>query len=165
MKQVQFSFVNYILLTLFGTRNKFFCCCNMAAVASWKSVGQDGITPKNTLVKGELADLEAIRQHDTKMKSFHRRAHLFCHDLQFNVKIVRQNPRILIKSLIIFVILCGCGLGLVFFVAKDQDKEDKNLALDLATESGRWFCKYNDMHLELITLNNLDLISLYFLCS
>ncbi len=145
----------------------------MAAATSWKSVVHDGSknliwegsTSKNTLVKGELGDLEAIRQDDAKQKSFHHRAHLYWDEFHFNIKIVRQNPRILIKSLIVFVILCGGGLGLVFFVAKDQDNEDKNLALDLATESGRWFCKYNIVHLEPITLNILDLISIGFLCS
>ncbi len=145
----------------------------MANSTLWKAVGRDGskgliwddITPKNTLVRGELADLEAIREENTKQHAFQRRANLCWDDLRFNLKIVRQNPRILIKSLIVFVILCGGGLGLVFFVAKVQDKDDNNLALDLATESGNWFCKYNGVNLELVTLNILDLISLTLLCS
>ncbi len=96
---------------------------------------------KSSLVQGELADLEARRREGKSQRAFHHHANLCCDDLRYTFKILRQNPRILIRSFLVFAFLCGCGLGLVFFLAKDQNEEDKNLALDLAAETGRWFCK------------------------
>lgn len=121
----------------------------MAHTTPLKTVTQEGpmdrksdeTTRKSTLVQGELAHLEAIRNEGTSRKAFHR-ANLCWEDFQYSLKIVRQNPRILVFSFIVFAILCGGGLGLVFFLAKDQDEDDKSDALDLATETGRWFCKW-----------------------
>ncbi len=99
----------------------------------------DDSTRKTSLVQGELADLEALRKGSASWGAFQDRVNLCWDDVQYSLKITRQNPRILVLSLIVFVILCGGGLGLVFSLAKDQDEEDKDLALSLATETGRWF--------------------------
>ncbi len=107
-----------------------------------KCVLDDSSTRKSSLVQGELADLEAIRSGG-KEGAFHHRANLCCDDLRYTFKILRQNPLVLILSFLVFATLCGCGLGLVFYLAQDQNEEDKNLALDLATEKGRWFGKCN----------------------
>ncbi len=110
-----------------------------------KNINWEASTRKSTLVQGELADLEAIRQDGTRRRALQRRAHICWDDLRYNIKITSQNPRILILSFIVFAILCGGGLGLVFFLAKDQNEDDKNLALDLASEVGGWFCKCTEM--------------------
>ncbi len=106
-----------------------------------KNLKWEANTRKSTLVQDELADLEAIRQEGTGRRALQRRVHICWDDLRYNLKITRQNPRILIMSFMVFAILCGGGLGLVFFLAKDQNEDDKNLALDLASEVGGWFCK------------------------
>lgn len=101
----------------------------------------DDSTRKSSLVQGELADLEAIRKDELNRSALHHRANLCWDDFQYALKLVRQNPRILIISFIVFSILCGGGLGLVFYLANDEDQQDQNMALDLAVETGRWFCK------------------------
>jgi hypothetical protein len=104
------------------------------------------VSRKSSLVQGELADLEALRQEQsTSTNNVHKiskQATSWWEDLDYNLKVLRQNPRILILSFLVFAILCGGGLGLVFFLAGDQDEDEKDAALDLAIETGRWFCKF-----------------------
>lgn len=105
-----------------------------------KTLQLDDSSRKSSLVTGELADLEAMRTDGKSSKI--RAASTNCwDDLQYSLRIVRQNPRILFISFIVFAILCGGGLGLVFFLANDQDNDEKDSALDLAIETGRWFGK------------------------
>jgi hypothetical protein len=104
----------------------------------------DGKARKRSLISGELADLEAIRNDGSSInnKSTIRFARDNCWDnWLYNLKIARQKPRIVIISFLVFVILCGGGLGLVFFFANTQDGDEKASALNLAVETGRWFCK------------------------
>jgi hypothetical protein len=107
-----------------------------------KTLQLDDSTRKSSLVTGELADLQAMRDGRNSKRSSIRSASTNCwDDLQYSLKIVRQNPRILIIGFIVFAVLCGCGLGLIFFLANDQDDDEKGAALDLAVETGRWFGK------------------------
>jgi hypothetical protein len=98
---------------------------------------------RKSLVSGELADLEATRNDGSiNNKSTIRFASDNCWDnWLYNLKIARQKPRIVIISFLVFVILCGGGLGLVFSFANSQDGDEKASALNLAVETGRWFCK------------------------
>jgi hypothetical protein len=97
---------------------------------------------RKSLVSGELADLEAMRRDGSINKSTIRFASANCWDnWLYNLKIARQKPRIIAISFLVFAILCGGGLGLVFSFANSQDGDDKASALDLAVETGRWFCK------------------------
>lgn len=98
-----------------------------------------GGTRKSSLVQGELADLEAKR--GSKKGNNNRGTNSCWDEMNYSLKIVRQNPHILLLSLLVFAILCGGGLALVFFLAKGQDDDDKGTALDLAVETGRWFGK------------------------
>lgn len=95
---------------------------------------------KSSLVQGELANLQAMRKKGSKPSAIHHRSHVCWDDFQYSLKLVRQNPRILIISFIVFAVLCGGGLCLVFYLAKDEDEQDQDMALDLAVETGRWFC-------------------------
>jgi hypothetical protein len=103
----------------------------------------DGKARKRSLISGELADLEAMRRGDGNTnKSGIRFANANCwEDWLYSIKIARQKPHIVIISFLVFAFLCGCGLGLVFFFASTQDADEKDEALDLAVETGRWFCK------------------------
>ena len=107
-----------------------------------KDMKFDESTRKSSLVQGELADLEALRKETSNRGALHLRSHVCWDDFQYSLKLVRKYPRILIISFIVFAFLCGGGLGLVFYLANDEDEQDKDLALDLAEETGRWFCKY-----------------------
>ena len=114
-----------------------------------KDMKLDDSTRKSSLVQGELADLEAIRKEKSNRGgALHHRANLCWDDFHYSLKLLRQNPRILIISFIVFAILCGGSLGLVFYLANNEDEQDKGMALDLAVETGRWFCKYNGLRLS-----------------
>lgn len=99
-------------------------------------------TRKNSLVQGELVNLDVMRKQGQDRRALHHRAHVCWDDFQYSLEIMRRNPRILTLSFIIFALLCGGGLGLVFFLAKDENDQDEALALNLAVETGRWFCTY-----------------------
>jgi hypothetical protein len=102
----------------------------------------DGKARKRSLISGELADLEAMRRESNTNKSGIRFASAnCCDDWLYGIKIARQKPHIVIISLLVFAILCGGGLGLVFSFANTQDADEKDAALNLAVETGRWFCK------------------------
>jgi hypothetical protein len=104
-----------------------------------KKLQLDDSTRRSSLVTGELADLDAMR--DNKKSSIRSASTNCWDDFQYSLKILKNSPRIFIISFIVFAILCGGGLGLVFFLADDQDDDEKAVALDLAVETGRWFGK------------------------
>lgn len=108
-----------------------------------KKVVLDDSTRKSSLVQGELKDLEAMRKEGggSRRASVRTNNNNCCDDFQYSLKIVGQNPRILILSLFVFAVLCGGGLGLVFFLANDEDQNAQDDASDLAVETGRWFGK------------------------
>lgn len=100
---------------------------------------------KASLVRGELKDLEAMRKEEGsggRRASLQKATTQYWEDFSYNLKILRQYPHILAVSFFIFAILCGGALALVFFLANDQNDEDKSEALNLAVETGRWFCKF-----------------------
>ena len=104
---------------------------------------EDG-TKKSSLVQGELADLEAKRgskRGKNNRRGSGHRTNSCWDEMNYSLKIVRQNPHILLLSFCVFAILCGGGLALVFFLSKSQDDDDKGAALDLAVDTGRWFGK------------------------
>ena len=104
----------------------------------------DSSSRKSSLVAGELADLEAMRNAGSTKKSTIRLATSKCwDDCLYSLKIVRQKPRIIFISFLVFAILCGGGLGLVFFLAEDENQDEMGSALDLAVETGRWFGKFH----------------------
>jgi len=106
----------------------------------------DDSTRKSSLVQGELADLEVMRQEGdgggSRRKSVREVTNSFWDDVHYTVKVVGQNPRMLFVSFVVFAILCAGGLGLVFYLAQQQDNKVKSTALGLAVETGRWFCKF-----------------------
>jgi hypothetical protein len=98
---------------------------------------------RKSLVSGELADLEAMRRDGSinNKSTIRLTSANCCDDWLYSLKIARQKPRIIGISFLVFAILCGGGLGLVFSFANTQDADEKASALNLAIETGRWFCK------------------------
>jgi len=98
---------------------------------------------KSSLVKGELADLEAMRQEGRRSSdaAWMNTTTQCWEDFLYNLKIVRRHPGVLAIPLLVFAILCGGGLCLLIFLALNQNAQEKDEAQDLAVETGRWFCK------------------------
>ena len=106
------------------------------------SVGSDGGENKKAcLVSGEIKDLQRIRA-TAKKNGFRDSLSQLIDDIRYSVKVLKGNPSILVASFLVFATLCGAGLGLVFFLAKQQNVAAQQAALDLAVQTGRWFCKY-----------------------
>jgi hypothetical protein len=101
---------------------------------------------KNNLVSGELKDLEVLRgsgsKNEGKGLSMAERCGKWGEEVRFTLEVVNSHPHILIIPFLIFAALCGAGLALIFLLAKDQEEDIKDEALDLAIETGNWFCKY-----------------------
>lgn len=101
---------------------------------------------KESLVLGELAHLRALREESGRNKSQFREATSNIADnIRYHAQILKKNPRIAVYSILVFAVLCACGLSIVFFVAKNVDEANELHALDLATETGKWFCKFCKM--------------------
>lgn len=113
----------------------------MTAVSESSTGSDGGETKKACLVTGEIKDLEAIRAAEMK-SGFREMLSRLADDIKYNAKVVKGHPSIIIVSFLVFAILCSVGLGLVFFLSNEQDNDAQADALDLAVETGRWFCKY-----------------------
>lgn len=96
---------------------------------------------KSCLVSDEIKNLEAIRAVEKKDGGVRKKLSQFAVEIRYNTKVVRGKPTILVISFLVFAVLCSVGLGLVFYLANEQDGDVKANALDLADETGRWFCK------------------------
>jgi hypothetical protein len=104
--------------------------------------------PITNMVSGELAELEAIRtmgeksggggrlkklEDTVRMTITQRALHHF--------EVMWAHPRIIFASMLVFALIFGMGLGIVFFVIRLQEKEGKDQAIALAIETGSFFCK------------------------
>lgn len=106
-----------------------------------ESVLDASLSRKSTLVRGELADLEALREESSRKKIIRDVTANFCDHIAYLVQVVKRYPRVAVYTFLVLAILCGCGLSVVFVIANNQNEANQVEALDLATETGRWFCK------------------------
>lgn len=105
-------------------------------------VGKDETAPrKESLVLGELADLRALREESGRKNQFREATSNVLEHFKYHIHIVKKKPQIAIYSLLIFGALCACGLSIVFIIAKKDNEANQLQALDLASETGQWFCK------------------------
>jgi hypothetical protein len=97
---------------------------------------------KKNLVTQEVSDLRDMREGNAKKKGKQLMSGVSgcAHGVVDTIQIVKAYPSVLFISLFVFIVLCGGGLALVYYFANDQEEEETAEALDLAIETGRWFC-------------------------
>lgn len=98
---------------------------------------------QNTMLSGELADIEAQRNDENKSigcscSNFSQKASNVC-------SILWTNPRITFVTFSVLAILCGGGLGVVYYVKSTKKAGVRAQALQLAHDTGRWFCKFQNL--------------------
>jgi hypothetical protein len=56
-------------------------------------------------------------------------------------KVLRAHPRIAWIAFVVFLVLCGVGLGIVYAVRRSHIVQFEEQGLELAQETGDFFCK------------------------
>lgn len=106
-----------------------------------ESVLDTSLSRKGTLVRGELADLEALREESGRKNLLRDTVTKIYENILYHVQVVQKYPRIALYAFLVLSVLCASGLSIVFTVANNQDEANQAEALTLATETGQWFCK------------------------
>ena len=109
-------------------------------------------TNVNTMLSDELADLDAQRENGGERNSkTTRMSSSPCSKIKRNVfyttLAIKERPWILVRAILVFLIVCAAGITIIFLKDKTNKEELEEEALDLAIETGRWFCKFCLMQL------------------
>eukprot|EP00934_Nitzschia_sp_Nitz4_P008072 Nitzschia sp. Nitz4//scaffold74_size92883//42717//46457//NITZ4_004825-RA/size92883-augustus-gene-0.12-mRNA-1//-1//CDS//3329557601//8062//frame0 len=92
-----------------------------------------------SLVKGELADLEALREEDGRNNVLQEATTTCFESFMYTLKVLQRRPSILIVSLLVMLALLAVGLSIVLIISSNADETNKRDALDLAEQTGNWF--------------------------
>jgi hypothetical protein len=96
------------------------------------------LSNRATLLTDELGELE---NSDRAAKLTDKKS---CFDrLKYHLEVLQTHPYIFVLSFLVFSALCACGLLIIFFFAKQEANELRDEALDLAIETGDFFCKWS----------------------
>jgi hypothetical protein len=96
------------------------------------------LSKRTTLLTDELGEVEK----SDKSAEF-RDKKSFLDRLQYHLEVLRAHPYIFVVSLIAFSVLCACGLLVVYYFAKQEENVLRDEALDLAIETGDFFCTWS----------------------
>jgi hypothetical protein len=91
-------------------------------------------------------------------KSFFRR---FKSGTSYQWQVVKAHPRIGCVTLIIFLILCGIGLGVVYGIRHRHITEFEDQGLQLAQDTGDFFCTYAPESWSFVLYRILSLIPVF----
>eukprot|EP00934_Nitzschia_sp_Nitz4_P006525 Nitzschia sp. Nitz4//scaffold296_size27349//17842//21644//NITZ4_008200-RA/size27349-snap-gene-0.41-mRNA-1//-1//CDS//3329546273//6515//frame0 len=91
-----------------------------------------------SLVKGELADLEALREGG-RHNVLHEATTNCFENLWYSLHALKRKPIIVVVSSFVLLALLALGLAIVFIISTNEDETNKRDALDLAEQTGGWF--------------------------
>jgi hypothetical protein len=94
---------------------------------------------RTTLLTDELGELE---QKSDKAAEFKEKKS-FLDRLKYHLEVLQAHPYLFVVSILVFSALCACGLLIIFYFAKQEKNKLIDEALDLAIETGDFFCKWS----------------------
>ena len=92
----------------------------------------------NTMLSNELRDLDAHRDEGNGSKSL---LEVWWRNVRLTYQILKVHPSIAMRTFLAFGILCCGGLAILIQLDASNREELEETALELAVETGRWFCK------------------------
>ena len=104
-------------------------------------------TNVNTMLSDELADLDAQRENggergDSRSKTRTSPCSNIKRNVFYTTLAIKERPWILVRAILVFLIVCSVGMIIIFLKDKINKEALEEEALDLAIETGRWFCKF-----------------------
>ena len=92
------------------------------------------------MLTGELADLEAQRKESRRERKCS--CSIFSRKARNLSGVLREHPSIVIVTVVVFAILCGAGLGIIYYVKSIREGNVKMQASQRAHDTISWFCKF-----------------------
>jgi hypothetical protein len=93
----------------------------------------------NTMLSDELADIDDYRTNTNRATNYWAKIRK---NLKYCYFVAKESPFKFVRPLLIFGFFCGAGIALITFKETAYQTEQEETALDLAVETGRWFCKF-----------------------
>ncbi|CAB9511086.1 Receptor-type guanylate cyclase gcy [Seminavis robusta] len=91
------------------------------------------------MLTDELADLEQAKERNKEEAKMKQHLNRVGSGIKYQFQLAKRQPHIAFISLLVFAVLCGAGLAMIFMVEDDRHEEAKSIAMDLSTETGQWF--------------------------
>ena len=116
------------------------------------------------MLSGELADLEAQRKEDDGGKKICTCSGRLSMNARNLFAILQANPKIVVLSSLVFAILCGAGVGIIFYVKRVKEEGIRSQASQLAHDTITSFCTFDSKNAILrLAINLHSSLCLFFL--